>query len=810
MSGTWTSQTMPTIDNINWTSVCFGNGVYVAVSNYAVMTSPDGVTWTTQKASANNNWTNVSYGLVGSVPTFVAVSDATSGDVSNKGNAIMTSTNNGVTWTDRAQPSPTPVNWKSSCYNSSVGLFAAVSNAATGTIANRVIIGVNTWTAQTAASNDNWSSICSDNTIYVAVSLNGTIMTSSNGTTWTNRTASAADPWTSVCYGAAAGFVAVSSAGTAMYSADGITWTNAASVAAANNWRCVTYNSVDAVYVAVSDSFAGTINNRIMTSPDGNTWTSVAASANNNWTSVCFGTTPLCVAVSKSNAGTISDRIMTSVSGTTTWTNRTGVYMNMWNSICYGGGTFVAVGNAVAATSPDGITWNQQTTAPINIWTSVCYSSTLSLFAAVSNTAIGNVLNRVMTSPDGIIWTGRTAALNVDWVSIASSGNSALLVAVSNDAANNTSQVMTSTDGTTWTIRTVPTMQNWSSIAWGNSLFVAIAYGTVSMKSTDGITWTNVAMPGGYTPWLSVCYGTGTDFVAVSPTGVYIGIALFNGTSWTPATSVTSNAQLSSVCYGNGIYVATANTTNGTSSTQISTSPDGLAWTSYDSGAFNNWYGVTYQNNVFVAVASSGPPSTGATLFGSIACYAKGTNILCVNNQYVKIENLKVGDLVKTYVHGYKKVTYVGYNDCINCPSDNYKCMYRIPENDLTISGGHYLLVNKLVNNGNTQFYNTELKIDGKHLLLACDYPTAEKIETVEKITVYHVVLEGPQSRYGIYANGMLSESTSEEIFKQFRFMMKEEKEKDTINIIGNNKKNSLNSMLHLIKKSPNRLKIYY
>ena len=50
----------------------------------------------------------------------------------------------------------------------------------------------------------------------------------------------------------------------------------------------------------------------------------------------------------------------------------------------------------------EGITWTSRTSAVDNVWYSICYGN--GLFVAVSYSGTGN---RVMTSPDGITWTGR-------------------------------------------------------------------------------------------------------------------------------------------------------------------------------------------------------------------------------------------------------------------------------------------------------------------------------------------------------------------------------------------------------------------
>jgi hypothetical protein len=85
-----------------------------------------------------------------------------------------------------------------------------------------------------------------------------------------------------------------------------------------------------------------------MTSPDGITWTSRTAAANNYWTEVTYGN-GLFVAVSTTDAGTSSNRVMTSPDGIN-WTSRTAD--DSWNSITYANGLFVAVsGNGQVMTS---------------------------------------------------------------------------------------------------------------------------------------------------------------------------------------------------------------------------------------------------------------------------------------------------------------------------------------------------------------------------------------------------------------------------------------------------------------------------
>jgi hypothetical protein len=102
--------------------------------------------------------------------------------------------------------------------------------------------------------------------------------------------------------------------------------------------------------------------------------------------------------------------------------------------------------------------------------------------------------------------------------------------------------------------------------------------------------------------WSSITYGNGL-FVAVAQTGGGNRVMTSpDGITWTSRTSAADN-NWNSVTYGNGLFVAVAN--NGTGN-RVMTSPDGINWTSRTSAADNAWSSITYGNSLFVAVASSG------------------------------------------------------------------------------------------------------------------------------------------------------------------------------------------------------------
>jgi len=130
---TWTSQTTP-IDN-QWFSVTYGAGLFVAVSNDGtgnqVMTSPNGITWTSQTTPVNNRWLSVTYGN----GLFVAVSsNGAPNQVMTSGTFISdggTSTDPSM-WTSYRQALPLPASGFCSDITAEQNTFAAYNTNVTG------------------------------------------------------------------------------------------------------------------------------------------------------------------------------------------------------------------------------------------------------------------------------------------------------------------------------------------------------------------------------------------------------------------------------------------------------------------------------------------------------------------------------------------------------------------------------------------------------------------------------------------------------------------------------------------------------
>ena len=157
------------------------------------------------------------------------------------------------------------------------------------------------------------------------------------------------------------------------------------------------------------------------------------------------------------------------------------------------------------------------------------------------------------------------------------------------------------------------------------------------------------------------------------------------------------------------------------------------------------------------------------------SCFNEGTKILCLNKnleeEYIPIENLRKGDLVKSYKHGYRKIDLIGKNPMINNPNRFNECMYKMEKteengllDDLIVTGGHSVLVDDLgeYKEENDKLLGSTQIIDDKYLLLSSVSKDFIKIDTIHLYTYYHFILENngnDDERFGVWANGLLTET---------------------------------------------------
>ena len=162
-------------------------------------------------------------------------------------------------------------------------------------------------------------------------------------------------------------------------------------------------------------------------------------------------------------------------------------------------------------------------------------------------------------------------------------------------------------------------------------------------------------------------------------------------------------------------------------------------------------------------------------------CFDESTEILCLNEkleeEYIQINKLKKGSLVKSFKHGYRKIEIIYKGSFVNDINDFRSCMFLLPKNenmtkDLIITGGHSILVDYVSEKENFRnleyFGGSKFEIDGKQLLLASASEKFIPLENSNIYTYYHFILENDDdnnARYGIWANGILTETPSKNNF---------------------------------------------
>ena len=191
--------------------------------------------------------------------------------------------------------------------------------------------------------------------------------------------------------------------------------------------------------------------------------------------------------------------------------------------------------------------------------------------------------------------------------------------------------------------------------------------------------------------------------------------------------------------------------------------------------------------NVYIATKNT----VGSTIYSpviapvNVICFKEDSRIL-TNRGYRKIQYLKRGDLVKTFNDGFKPIYKIGKKYIVHVPSCNrakerlYKCSPdKYPEvfEDLVLTGCHSILVDEFVDDeqrNRTQQINGGIYVtDKKYRLPVCADERATVYEHAGNYAVYHIALENDDyyMNYGIYANGLLVESTSKRFLDEYKVM---------------------------------------
>jgi len=306
--------------------------------------------------------------------------------------------------------------------------------------------------------------------------------------------------------------------------------------------------------------------------------------------------------------------------------------------------------------------------------------------------------------------------------------------------------------------------------------------GLIDYSANSGNTWQN---PTTYPSWANNITKVVSIDGSVAMIGgistsntAFIWYSINGGGLWTNSSFVLANVSSFtgiSVSGNNGL--ASINTNDGFGRLFYS-KDQGQSWTAAAGGALS----ATTINDVSLS-GDEGVAGTSAGIYytSTPLCYEANTLILITENEeevYKKVSELKVGDLVKTYKQGYKKIKLFRsfkYNP-LNKNND-LNLLYKHKENGVIVTGGHSILVDELTEKeklNNLKHYGFNQTIEDKKLLLACSSDKFEKMDNYhEEYHLCHFSLESddPKEHFGVYmTDGILSESCPEEALLKIMF----------------------------------------
>ena len=546
----WT-QRLPAAD-IEVTAIIHDGTRYVAVgdpgsTNY-VLTSLDGLTWTAHETSLtvlnlkDIVWTGTQYIATSDRGTFYTSPDA-------------------ITWTVR---------------HFLTGLIDINALAWSGSVA--VAVGEDgniwsttdgiTWSQQIGVTTEYLGDVEWLNNQFVAVGANGTVLFSGDGTNWATESTGTIDFLATVAWNGSTYAALGTSRG--FTSSDGVTW---APVTVSGLFEELVWASGLNLFVVVDT------NGRIMTSPDGMSWTErLDLDQFFSLSTVFWDGSQLIAGGEIGEIATSNDAI--------TWVTRASAMD--FERVRWDGTNLYAVGGpSKLATSPDGISWSFHRTG---------YSGDFMRDIANSGTRIlAAAQTYYMSTTPGLESPWPTH----DWIGATTVDNAVIWDGTQFISVGSNGGMRTSLDGISYTyiFNTVTgTSELLREIIYTGSQYVVVGYNGTILTAPDTASWT-VQTSGTSNNLLSVAY-SGSTYVAVGSMGT--ALISDDAVTWNAVTSGTTNTLYNVIWAGDEFVAVGAGTT-------ILTSADGTTWTPSSGGLpFNTYKGVAYTGSRLVVVGNNG------------------------------------------------------------------------------------------------------------------------------------------------------------------------------------------------------------
>ena len=173
-----------------------------------------------------------------------------------------------------------------------------------------------------------------------------------------------------------------------------------------------------------------------------------------------------------------------------------------------------------------------------------------------------------------------------------------------------------------------------------------------------------------------------------------------------------------------------------------------------------------------------------APVSGPYVCFKEGAKIRTAKGTQL-IQDLRKGDLVLTHRHGFQPIHCIGFRPIHHVPQEErvkdqlYICKKeQYPEltDDLVITGCHAILVKEFKEgerDKTIEVLGDAYVTDAHYRLPACVDSRASPYDKEESTFIYHFALENADyyMNYGVYANGLLVETSSKRYMKELSKM---------------------------------------